>query len=180
VRTRSSPPLRGKRRAGVAVLGGTFDHLHAGHAALLRAAFERAMRVKVGLTTDRFARSEGKPLAEKVQSYSTRRRRLRGFLRKEFGQRRWSIVPLNDRWGGSVRPGADWLILSTETRRAGRPINAERRRRGLPPLRILVVPIVRAFDGRPIASRRIRSGEIDPAGNRPLSSPRRRSDSTKG
>lgn len=156
----------------MAVLGGTFDHLHAGHRALLAAAFDRAREVKIGLTTDRFARSERKPLSERVQSYAVRRRHLRTFLTERFGNRAWTVVPLRDRWGGSVGPGADLLILSEETRRAARPINAERRRRGLPPIPIVVVRQVRADDGRPIASRRIRSGEIDAEGH--LRDPRAR------
>jgi pantetheine-phosphate adenylyltransferase len=148
------------------VLGGTFDHLHAGHRALLTSAFQRAGEVKIGLTTDRFARSEKKPLARRVQSYRTRRRHLLAFLRQRFGDRRWTVVPLRDRWGRSVGPGVDLLILSEETRSAAKPINAERRRQGLAPLRIFVVPQVLAKDGRPIASRRIRAGEIDEEGHR--------------
>ena len=168
------------RRYRVAVLGGTFDHLHAGHRALLEAAFLRADRVKIGLTTDAFVRSERKPRLPRVESYGTRRRHLREFLRGRFGRRRWSIVALKDAWGGSVGPGADLLVLSEETRRATGPINAERRRRGLPPLRVFVLPQMLAQDGRPIASRRIRAGEIDPEGHLVAAPGRRkRSSSTK-
>ena len=135
--------------------------------------------MKIGLTTDRFARAERKPFARRVQSYATRRRHLRAFLRERFGNRSWTIVPLNDRWGGSVGPGADLLVLSEETRAAARPINAERRRRGLPPLRVYVAPQVRAEDGHPIASRRIRAGEIDSEGRLRAPSRRRRRISTK-
>ena len=162
----SRAALGGHRsRAHVAVLGGTFDHLHAGHRALLTAAFERADEVKIGLTTDRFARAEEKPVPRRVQSYATRRRRLRAFLRQQFPSRSWTVVPLTDRWGGSVGPGVDLLVLSEETARAARPINAERRHRGLPPVRVHVVRQVPAEDGKPIASRRIRAGEIDSEGH---------------
>lgn len=161
-----APPGTGRsgRRIRVAVLGGTFDHLHAGHRALLAAAFARAPWVRVGLTTDAFVRQERKPAARKVQSYVTRRRRLRQFLAATYPGRRWTIAPLADPWGGSVQPGADLIVVSAETRAAVRVINRERRRRKLPPLAACVVPLVRAEDGRPIASRRIRTGEIDPEG----------------
>jgi cytidyltransferase-like protein len=172
-------PARRPRRAHIAVLGGTFDHLHIGHRALLAIAFQRAREVKIGLTSDRFARSEKKPLPRRVQSYATRRRNLRAFLRKRFPHRAWTVVSLNDPWGGSVGPGVDLLVLSEETRRAARPINAERRRRGLAPLRVAVVRLVRAEDGRPIASRRIREGEIDAEGHLRRSTLPRRRRSTK-
>jgi cytidyltransferase-like protein len=165
MRTGRTAPSSRSRRVPVAVLGGTFDHLHAGHRALLAAAFRRAVQVKIGLTTDRFARSEGKPLPGRVQSYATRRRHLRLFLQTRFPRRSWSIVPLKDRWGGSIGPGVDLLVVSDETRRAIRPINVERRRRGLRPIRVLVLPQVPAEDGRPISSRRIRAGEIDTDGH---------------
>jgi cytidyltransferase-like protein len=159
------------------VLGGTFDHLHRGHRALLEAAFADAGRVKIGLTTDRFAASERKPFAGRVQSYAVRRRALGAFLRRRFRGRRWSIVALSDRWGGSVEPGPDLLVVSTETRRAADLINRERQRRGLPPLRIRAVALVLAQDGRPIASRRIRAGTIDAEG-RPTA-PRHRPSSSR-
>jgi pantetheine-phosphate adenylyltransferase len=176
---RSTASRARPHRARVAVLGGTFDHLHAGHRALLAAAFRHADEVKIGLTTDRFARSEKKPLARRVQSYPTRRRHLLAFLRHRFGDRRWAVVPLNDRWGRSVGPGVDLLVLSQETRGAAKPINTERRHRGLPPVRILVVPFLLADDGRPIASRRIREGEIDEEGHRGVPPRRRRRVSQK-
>jgi pantetheine-phosphate adenylyltransferase len=149
----------------VAVLGGTFDHLHAGHRALLTAAFRKADIVRIGVTTDDFARSERKPLPRRLESYATRRRHLNRFLEANFGKRDWTLTALRDRWGGSVRPGADLLILSEETRKAAAPILAERELRGLPKIRVYVIPQVNARDGRPISSRRIRAGEIDSEGN---------------
>ncbi len=154
------------RRSTVAVLGGTFDRLHAGHRALLNAAFSRADVVRIGLTTDRFVRAHPKPGGTRVEAYRRRRGRLRSFLVGRYPRDRWSLVALGDPWGGSVGPGVDLLVVSEDTQRAVAPISAERRRRGLPRLRVHVVPRVQAEDGRPLASRRVRLGEIDAEGRR--------------
>ena len=57
-------------------------------------------------------------------------------------------------------------MASTETRSGARAVNAERARRGLPTLRIRLVPLRRGPDRLPLASRRIRAGAIDPEGRR--------------
>ncbi|MCI4354776.1 MAG: pantetheine-phosphate adenylyltransferase [Thermoplasmata archaeon] len=155
-----------KLRDGVAVLGGSFDHLHAGHKALLAAAFASARRVGVGVTTDAYLKSHPKPRGTQIQSYAVRRRQLRRHLERHYASSRWWIVPLADGWGRSVEPGVDVLVASEETAAAARAVNVERRRRGLPPVRLRLVPLVLAEDGRPISSRRIRAGSIDADGRR--------------
>jgi pantetheine-phosphate adenylyltransferase len=148
------------------VLGGTFAGLHAGHRRLLAAAFEAAESVGIGLTTEAYLRGHPKPRPRSIPPYAARRRTLVRYLARHWPRRRWRVVPLADRWGGSVEPGVDLLVASVETREGVRSVNAERRRRGLPPVRTLLIPLVRGEDGRPIASRRIRAGEIDPEGHR--------------
>ena len=39
------------------IIGGTFDHLHQGHKALLEAAITFGFFVRIGITTDAFAKS---------------------------------------------------------------------------------------------------------------------------
>ncbi|TLZ79145.1 MAG: phosphopantetheine adenylyltransferase, partial [Methanobacteriota archaeon] len=74
------------------VLGGTFDLLHAGHEALLRAAFDgRPEAVVIGLTTDRFAKES----RTRVNPYAVRERNLKRFL----AARKWRharIEPIDD------------------------------------------------------------------------------------
>ncbi|MFZ0892224.1 MAG: pantetheine-phosphate adenylyltransferase [Thermoplasmata archaeon] len=165
-------------RYRVAVLGGTFDQFHAGHRSLLRRAFATADTVGIGLTTPTYLKKFPKPLGRRIQSYAERRRVLARWLRHHYGGQRWWIAPLGEPFGRSVGPGVDVLVISKDTREGGRAVNRERRRRGLPSLPIEVVPLVLAKDHRPIASRRIRAGEIDASG-RPATPPARRSPSGK-
>jgi pantetheine-phosphate adenylyltransferase len=154
------------RQYRLAVLGGTFDHFHVGHEALLSTAFRVGDQVAVGLTTDRFVASHPKPGSRRMQSYSTRRATLVRWLRRTFPGRNWWVVPLEDRFGRSVEPGVDVLVVSPDTRDGGRAVNQERRRLGRAPVALEIVPLVIADDLAPVSSRRIRSGAIDPAGHR--------------
>ena len=56
-------------------------------------------------------------------------------------------------------------MVSEETRRSATELNRLRREKGLMPLRIHVVPLVRSRDGKYISASRIRRGEIDAEGN---------------
>jgi pantetheine-phosphate adenylyltransferase len=159
----------GRKPFATAVLGGTFDHLHAGHRSLLATAFRWASEVGIGITTDEFLRVHPKRFPERIEPYRVRRRRLARFLRGAYGRRRWWLAALDDPWGRSVEPGISLLVVSHATRAAVPAIQAERRRRGLPPIAVRVAPTAVAEDGQPIASSRIRAGEIDPEG-RPTSS----------
>lgn len=145
------------------VLGGTFDILHEGHAALLRAAFEgRPQEVLIGLTTDRFARAS----RTRVNPYEMRERNLRRFL----AARRWrpvTIEPIDDPYGpADDRADLDVIVVSAERHPVAVALNEARTAKGLRPLEIRAVPMVLAEDGLPIASRRIRAGEIDGKGKR--------------
>lgn len=148
-------------------LGGTFDRFHVGHDALLRSAFAAGDRVSIGLTTDAYlaAHPKGRP-GRRPRAYRERLRRLRHWLAGNYPRRRWTVVPIDDRFGRAVELGIDALVLSTETREGGRAVNAERRRRGLPPLPLLEVPLVLADDLRPVSSSRVRDGVIGPEGRR--------------
>ena len=154
------------RRFRLAVLGGTFDHLHVGHRALLSTAFRAGNEVAIGLTTDRFLALHPKPSAPSIQPYAVRRRALARCLRRQYPHRRWRIVPLENPFGGSLETDVGVLVVSAETREGGRAVNRERRRLGRAPVPIVVVPLVLADDLEPVSSRRIRSKEIDPDGRR--------------
>jgi pantetheine-phosphate adenylyltransferase len=157
---------RSVRRSRLAVLGGTFDRLHAGHLVLLARAFASADQVSIGLVTDAYLRRHPKPGQLRLEPYRRRRSALLAHLRAAFPGRRYTLVPLHDPFGGSVQPGPDLLIISSETRAGAEAVNRKRMKAGLPPLPVVEVPLVRGVDGLPVASRRIRAGDIAPDGTR--------------
>ncbi len=153
-------------RFGRVVLGGTFDRLHVGHEALVRTAFRIGRTVAIGLTTDAYLAAHPKPQPTAVASAAARRRALERWLSSRYPARRWSIVPIYDRFGGAVEPGVDALVVSVETVEGGRAVNRERVRRGNGRIPLVTVPLVLGDDLEPVSSRRIRAGEIDREGHR--------------
>jgi pantetheine-phosphate adenylyltransferase len=154
------------RRFGRVVLGGTFDRLHVGHEALLRTAFRLGESVAIGLTSQRFLAAHPKPQGGAIRSVVSRRQALGRWLAAEYPGRAWSIVPIDDAFGGSVNDGVDALVVSAESADGGRAVNRERVRRGRRPIPVFVVPLVLADDLEPVSSRRIRTREIDRDGHR--------------
>ena len=142
--------------------GGTFDHLHRGHMALLSRSFEEGEAVIIGVTSDAFARKEGK---NPDQSYSERVRALEEFIHKDFPGRRYIIAKLDDYFGpGIASPDVQAIVVSRETAKRVHIANALREEKGYPPLETVVVDFVLAQDSKPISSTRIRKGEIDTEG----------------
>ncbi|WP_297552951.1 phosphopantetheine adenylyltransferase, partial [Thermococcus sp.] len=149
------------------VVGGTFDRLHLGHKALLRKAFEVGKVVYVGLTSDEMIRD--KPYAEKILPYELRL----GDLLKFFdvnGYNNYRVIKIHNAIGfaGEMK-SLEAIVVSEETYKGALIVNRAREERGLKPLEIVVIPIIRSSLGPKISSSLIRAGLIDPFG-RPLSS----------
>ena len=154
-----------RRVTPVVVVGGTFDRLHDGHRALLRAAFASGLPVGIGVATDAYLEAHPKPEGTRIAPFAVRRRAVARFLRTEFPDRTYRILPLQDLYGGTLSPAVRRLVVSTETVAGGQIVNRRSKELGLDPLRLLRVPFVLAEDRRPISSRRIRAREIDPQGH---------------
>lgn len=142
--------------------GGTFDHLHLGHAALLNKSFEVGYSVVIGVTSDAFAQREGK---SPDQSFTERAAGVEKYVSSNFPGREHVITALEDFFGpGIASPEVEAIVVTKETASRVPIANALRARKGYPPLEVVVVDHVLAEDSKPISSTRIRRGEIDEQG----------------
>ena len=142
--------------------GGTFDEIHAGHIALLSRAFRTGEKVIIGVSSDEFARKSGKKLNH---NFERRVENLKKMIRKEFGCVGYEIAKLDGDFGPAVTTGdIGALVASSETQAKGRLLNEMRAKKGLKQVEVIAVDLVKAEDGSPISSTRIRAGEIDNRG----------------
>ena len=141
--------------------GGTFDEIHAGHRELLTRAFSLGRSVLIGVSSDNFAAAK-KGKNRLRHRFETRVERLVQFIHDEFGNVNFEIKELNDDFGPtSLDRNLQALVVSEETEPKGHEINRIRSSKGFDPLVIVTVTMLKAEDGRPLSSSRIRYGEID-------------------
>jgi cytidyltransferase-like protein len=146
-------------RFKVVATGGTFDHLHKGHEALLKKSFEVGEKVVIGVTSDEFAIKEGK---KPDMPYERRVSNLKEYIEKNYPGRDYLISKLDDYFGpGIASPDVEAIVVSPETLNRVPIANKMRQEKGYKPLHVVVVDYVLAEDGLPISSTRIRNGEID-------------------
>ena len=144
-------------------LGGTFEVLHRGHRSLLKKAIELGKYVIIGLTTDERAKKH-RP-NRKIKSFESRFSNLDMWLTSHTSSETYQIVPLDDDWGPSALDNdIDAIIVSEETEKVALKLNQVRQKKGLSPLQVIIVPLIRAYDGQRISSSRIINKEIDSEG----------------
>ncbi|MHB8605497.1 MAG: pantetheine-phosphate adenylyltransferase, partial [Thermoplasmatota archaeon] len=164
-------------------LGGTFDRFHKGHRALLDTALDAAGpsgHVFVGVTTDAFA-ARGRDRA--VRPYAERAAHVINYVRgrpvaarsavregedanASDASGRVTIAPIDEPLGAvaSLAPETQAIAVTRETAPTAERINAERAKRRLPPLKIVIAPWILADDGLPLKATRVAAGEIDEEG----------------
>ena len=144
-------------------MGGTFDIIHSGHMALLNKAFSISTKVIIGVTSDQLAVKKGK---NPENDYSKRISLLKSTIEENFPDSAYEISKLENEFGPAVlEESVKALIVSEETSDKGTLLNKLRVERNLPPVKIVVVPIVLAKDGKAISTTRIKNSEIDSHGN---------------
>jgi pantetheine-phosphate adenylyltransferase len=150
------------RKYDAVAVGGTFDHFHKGHEALISKCFEIGERVVIGITSDSFAAKLSK---RTDQPYDERVRAMKSFIGAKFPKRRFEIHKLDDYFGPAViDENVQAIVVTKETAGRIKIANKERIKTRLKPLETVVIDFVTDQDGRPISSTRIRSGEIDKEG----------------
>jgi pantetheine-phosphate adenylyltransferase len=151
---------RSARPYKLVALGGTFDVLHAGHRQLLSEAFKLGDLVLIGVTSDQFVASLNKK--HQVSSFSSRVRELKRFLKTRRWSSRARISALYEPYGPAARrEKLEALMITKGTLESGRRLNRLRRQNDLGPIDLVVVGLLKAADGKPISTTRIRNGEID-------------------
>jgi pantetheine-phosphate adenylyltransferase len=114
------------------------------------------------VSSDEFAKKRGKKLNHR---YEQRVETLKAMIKKEFGSVNYEITRLDGDFGPAVTTGdVGALVASSETQVKGTLLNEMRGKRGLKPAEVISVELVKAEDGSPISSTRIRAGEIDSRG----------------
>ena len=142
----------------ISAVAGTFNILHDGHKKLLQRAFEEGDLVRIGITSDRMA-SQGRDSSVSIE---IRRKAVESFVR-DLGD--YEIFEIDDMYGPAVMmDDVDVLVVSEETLENGKAVNEERIGRGLPPMRLSVVPLEMASDGEKINASSILCGKYGRSG----------------
>ncbi len=143
--------------------GGTFDIIHRGHLTLLSNAFGISEKVIIGLTSDELAEKKGKL---SINKYEKRLENLTQVISKEFPNSSFQISKLNNDFGPAVlEKGVEALVVSDEKSNQGTILNQLRAEKKLSPVKIIMVPMFLAKDGKRISTTRIKNSEIDAEGN---------------
>ncbi len=136
------------------VMGGTFDTVHAGHIKLLTTALLLGREVHIGVTSDEFARTYKR---YRVKPFEVRAANIRQLARLIAPDRKVHIHRIDDPYGPAVTdPTLEAIVASIETYGRALEINELRARRGLRPMHVVVVTMVRDGYGNVLSSTFIR------------------------
>ncbi|KAG2158463.1 uncharacterized protein EDB93DRAFT_671313 [Suillus bovinus] len=126
----------------VVALGGTFDHLHAGHKILLSmAAWIASSKVIIGITDDELLKNKSNKHV--LQSMTVRIERTRSFLQFFRPDLEYEFVAIRDVYGPTGwDPNIQALVVSVETLAGAESIDKKRSAESLPPLRTFVIDVI--------------------------------------
>ncbi len=138
-------------------LGGTFDHLHEGHKFLLRTALSISDKVEIGLTSQDLLKN--KQCFSELESFKKREENLIKFLESFSDLKRIKIVEIKN-WDDMDKyaqdPRYEGLVVSQETYENALNLNENRENKGLNPLILIVIPIIKNKENKRLSSTSIR------------------------
>ena len=138
-------------------LGGTFDHLHEGHKFLLKTALSISELTEIGLTSQELLKN--KQYSSKLEDYETRNENLKSYISSIANLNRVNIVEISN-WSDMDKyaqdPEYDGLVVSQETYDNALKLNENRMKKGLKPLVLIVIPLIKDTQDNKISSTFIR------------------------
>ena len=138
-------------------MGGTFDHLHVGHKFLLRTALKLSKTIEIGLTSQGLLKNKNSP--SKLEDYNTRKNNLETFISTFTNINRVSIVEIRN-WDDMAKysqdPEYEGLVVSQETYSNAVKLSEQREAKGLEPLILIVIPLLKDKNNIKISSTAIR------------------------
>lgn len=142
-------------------LGGTFDHFHRGHQAFLLFAGELAEHLVIGITTPEMITH--KKYSSQIESYEVRAEAVKSFTKNFFNK--VDVIPLTDPYGPTLQgSNVEALAATVATKKGAEAVNLKRQELGLGQLPIHTCELEIDENGNPLASERIRTGEINRKG----------------
>ncbi|KAF7440633.1 hypothetical protein PC9H_000979 [Pleurotus ostreatus] len=132
----------------VVALGGTFDHLHAGHKILLSmGAWIASEKLIAGVTDDALLGSKSNK--DLLQPLPVRISRILQFLRLFNPHIHYDVVPINDVYGPTGwDPNVQGLVVSKETLGGAAAIAKHREAHSLPALQTFVIDVISSSDAK--------------------------------
>lgn len=130
-------------------VGGTFDHLHAGHKVLLTiGGFLARDRLIIGITGPELLRN--KQYAEALQPFPSRKDAVLQFMKYVFPSLEVETEMISDIYGPTATiEDIQALVLSAETREGGQTINTLREEKGWNTLDIIEIQLVGGSEAEP-------------------------------
>ncbi|RLG73784.1 MAG: hypothetical protein DRO08_01175 [Thermoprotei archaeon] len=131
---------------------------------MISKAFEVADHVIIGVMKDNALEKLHKICRENVEPYERRVKKLLTYvseLLNIYTNKTFKIVSISGPYDIVLeKNNIDYIIVSDETLPRAVMINILRRQKKMKEIKVIIVPIVKDIQGRPISSHRFRVGEI--------------------
>jgi len=131
---------------------------------MISKAFEVADHVIIGVMKDNALEKLHKICRENIEPYERRVKKLLTYISELlniYTKKTFKIVSISGPYDIVLEENnVDYIIVSDETLPRAVMINILRRQRKMKEIKVIIVPIVRDDQGRPISSHRFRIGEI--------------------